>query len=270
MNIFVDLDGVLVNFNKEFEEAFGQSAKQTFAELGDDYTWALIDKIPNFWLDMDPMPDAEVLWNYIKQYNPTVLTKPAESVHNCKKEKIEWVKKYLGEGVEVVFASNKGKYATKDSILIDDKEENIESWEANDGIGILHTSAENTIKQLEKILKGKTAMDTLSTESILNNLILFIINKFLSIEEVIDFILHSGNPSLADTNMVSDNKVRELMKAILDEKYINNLPLQFAEITGFYDLDSSELIEIFITSNFDENTQIDAYSKLANELETKD
>ena len=35
--------------------------------------------------------------------------------------------------------------------LIDDKEENIKQWKAAGGIGILHTSAENTIKELQKL-----------------------------------------------------------------------------------------------------------------------
>jgi hypothetical protein len=38
--------------------------------------------------------------------------------------------------------------------LIDDRKDNIEAWEQAGGIGILHTDADNTINQLNK-LKGR-------------------------------------------------------------------------------------------------------------------
>ena len=47
-------------------------------------------------------------------------------------------------------AIRKQNYATPDSILIDDRENNINQWIASGGIGILHTSASDTIKQLKK------------------------------------------------------------------------------------------------------------------------
>ncbi len=150
MNIYLDLDGVLVDFAKGFEEHFGQSAEVTFRELGDDYTWHLIDKIPSFWSSMDPMPDADILWSYVSPYNPSILTKPAASVHNCKQEKLEWVKKYLGD-VPIIFSSDKYSYADDSSILIDDKEENILPWEEAGGIGILHTDAASTIEKLKEL-----------------------------------------------------------------------------------------------------------------------
>ena len=48
-------------------------------------------------------------------------------------------------------AVDKAKYANKDSILIDDRKQNIDHWIESGGIGILHTSAKDTIKQLKKL-----------------------------------------------------------------------------------------------------------------------
>ena len=47
--------------------------------------------------------------------------------------------------------SQKGMFALEGSVLIDDRKKNIEAWEDNGGIGILHTSAEDTINQLKKL-----------------------------------------------------------------------------------------------------------------------
>ena len=48
-------------------------------------------------------------------------------------------------------AKFKAEYAGKNRILIDDRQDTIDRWNANGGIGILHTSTANTIKQLQKL-----------------------------------------------------------------------------------------------------------------------
>ena len=47
--------------------------------------------------------------------------------------------------------ANKQDYAKENSILIDDLKPTIDEWNAKGGIGILHTSAESTIKQLKEL-----------------------------------------------------------------------------------------------------------------------
>ena len=48
-------------------------------------------------------------------------------------------------------AKFKQKYAGENKILIDDMERNIQQWRDKGGIGILHTSAVDTIKQLKEL-----------------------------------------------------------------------------------------------------------------------
>ncbi len=152
--IFVDLDGVLVDFDKKFEQELGDKPEVLFKKYGDDFVWDILDKIDNFWFDMDPKLDAEELWNFVLPYNPSILTKPAKSVYSCKKDKRKWVDKYLGEDIKVLFEQDKSKYATPNSILIDDQEKNISKWETAGGIGILHKNSQDTIKQLKEILNA--------------------------------------------------------------------------------------------------------------------
>ena len=45
------------------------------------------------------------------------------------------------------------EYATPNTILIDDMEKNIKAWVDAGGIGILHTSAADSIKQLQQYMK---------------------------------------------------------------------------------------------------------------------
>jgi hypothetical protein len=48
-------------------------------------------------------------------------------------------------------AQRKADFAGPGKILIDDRKDTIDSWNANGGIGILHTSTANTIEQLQKV-----------------------------------------------------------------------------------------------------------------------
>ena len=74
-------------------------------------------------------------------------------------DKVEWIKKYVDPSVVVnctFTGSQKAAYAQKKNVLIDDRPKNIEAWEAAGGIGILHTSAAETIEQLKKLRKKYT------------------------------------------------------------------------------------------------------------------
>ena len=48
-------------------------------------------------------------------------------------------------------AERKQEFATPQSILIDDRKDNIDRWKEAGGIGIYHTSAADTIQQLKKL-----------------------------------------------------------------------------------------------------------------------
>jgi hypothetical protein len=63
-----------------------------------------------------------------------------------------WVKhKIPGTKLILRYASQKQELAEPNAILIDDRIKNIEQWESAGGIGILHTSAADTISQLKKL-----------------------------------------------------------------------------------------------------------------------
>jgi hypothetical protein len=109
-----------------------------------------------FWVNLPWQPGGKELWAYIKQYNPDILTAPMDKLgkNESLSGKLLWVEKNLGLSSDKVnFEHKKWKYALspdgKSNILIDDFQSKVEPFTEAGGIGILHISANNTIKILK-------------------------------------------------------------------------------------------------------------------------
>lgn len=153
MKIFLDMDGVL----SDFEGCFRKHTGYDFLE-SDPNKWRTVGSIKGFWEFMPWMPDGKELWNavkFLKQLTPTILTAPTFNTE-CKSGKLAWCKRELGAKVPVIIEKIKEKYASPDGILIDDRTKNIDAWKAAGGIGILHTSAAQSLSELNGILQSYT------------------------------------------------------------------------------------------------------------------
>ena len=152
--VFVDMDGVLTNFKKayaKYSDIDMDEAERRYTSSSEKFWEPVNDAKVKFWSEMEWMPDGKELWNYIKSYNPTILTSPSRG-DDCPKGKTIWVKRELGDDTPVIIERDKYKYSGENKILIDDTEKKITDWIDKGGIGILHTSAEDTIKQLKEII----------------------------------------------------------------------------------------------------------------------
>ena len=156
ITIFCDMDGVLTNFMSGVEKYTGSLEqvdieKFLLSDFGTSKKW---------WASLDPMPDAMKLWKYISKYEVQVLSacpsicKDDKAVMDGKKA---WAKKHLKPSpskVNIVQRRDKKNFARPNSILIDDHIKNVKEWKSAGGIGILHTSTSNTIKQLKQLIGG--------------------------------------------------------------------------------------------------------------------
>ena len=150
--IYCDMDGVLADFEKQFERHTGHKVKGFQTKNGKDAFWAEIQTHGvKFWSDIPWMSDGKTLWKYIKKFNPSILSAPSQA-EESKIGKTQWVKKNIGNvKLILIRSSEKQKYANQYAILIDDYERNIQRWKSTGGIAILHTSTANTIAQLKKL-----------------------------------------------------------------------------------------------------------------------
>ena len=167
VQVYLDLDGVLVNFNKGFKQLSGGVSAESYAKVkfnGDAKAakrafWAAIGKAgAKWWENLETMPDGMVLWGFFKRYNPIILT--AGQGRGVREGKTAWVRKHLGQDVKMVLADkgeNKPNYVTQDPntthFLIDDMQKNIDKWNLPEArrVAILHTSAGDSIRQFKEM-----------------------------------------------------------------------------------------------------------------------
>ena len=148
--IYCDMDGVIADFELGYKELTGIDLQVKKPE-GEEF-WDPISKAGvGFWAGLKWMPGGQKLWDYLKPFNPQLLSAPSRE-QSSRIGKAVWVKhKIPGTKLILRYAKQKQQLATPNSILIDDRQVNIDQWESAGGIGILHTNTANTIKQLKQL-----------------------------------------------------------------------------------------------------------------------
>jgi hypothetical protein len=146
------MDGVLADFEKGYAELTNTKPTRSFNNKK-DFWQPISDAGASFWANLDWMSDGQQLWNYIKKYKPYLLSAPSMDP-SSRVGKDAWVKMNMPNEYRKLLLyprSQKVLFANEDKILIDDMEQTIREWKNAGGIGILHTSATETIKELKKL-----------------------------------------------------------------------------------------------------------------------
>ncbi len=146
---FLDLDGVMADFDAAFPDVFGLDHRS----MADDDMWAKINGHPDFFLSLPPCPGALDFFERIRWLQPIILTAcPKSNYAHVARQKREWVRKHLGKDVMVLptqggTAKPLFMHAPGD-ILIDDFDKNAHAWAAAGGCSILHRNFTNTYELL--------------------------------------------------------------------------------------------------------------------------
>jgi 5'(3')-deoxyribonucleotidase len=148
------MDGVLTDFDNQFKKYTGVSPDVYTKTHSTTEFWGEIEKAGiGYWVGMNWMPEGKKLWNFIKKYDVEILSAPSRSKLSVDGKKM-WVKTMLKPRpkLNLVRAVEKQKFTTPNSILIDDKVENINQWKSAGGIGILATrnNIDSVIQKLKK------------------------------------------------------------------------------------------------------------------------
>ena len=147
------MDGVIVDFVKGYKELTGVDTKH-YVNSTPQFWQPVDEQGPAFWASLDWTSDGRQLWDYIKKYKPSILSSPSRS-QTSRVGKQAWIKTYIPrtqyKDLLLYPRHEKQLFAGENRILIDDLAKTIDEWNAKGGIGILHTSTANTIKQLKEL-----------------------------------------------------------------------------------------------------------------------
>lgn len=150
-HLFVDLDGVLVDFERGYEMLYGHHPHK----VEEFKMWLTIKNNIDHWTQLPAMPGALQLWAFVARWNPTILTGcPSQGYANAAEGKRKWCVRELGSDVNVIttYSRYKPKHMkAPGDILIDDMQKNIDRWNEAGGRGVLHLTAERTISILREM-----------------------------------------------------------------------------------------------------------------------
>jgi len=152
-SIYCDMDMVLVNLIKGADAAVGGS----FVDTPKDERWNKVNQVKGFWANLEWMPSAKRLYQFIARYDAHILSAYTDRDPTSRAGKMKWLNRntdFKRSNINLVLRSQKQKFATTDgkpNILIDDYKKNIGEWEAQGGIGIHHTNVIKTISDLKRL-----------------------------------------------------------------------------------------------------------------------
>lgn len=142
--IFLDLDGVMADFDKHFTDLFGLEPPSK-GGTDDDTMWKLVYEHGNFFRTMPLMEGAKRFYMAaaLAGIEFIILTAASKKHYqHVAEQKMEWVRKHFGPIIltlPVYGSSSKALFIqNKDDILIDDYKKNCDRWTAAGGIAIHH------------------------------------------------------------------------------------------------------------------------------------
>ena len=148
MKVFLDLDGVLADFDAGVVALTGKHPR----ELTTRAMWRRIARAPAFFAALAFAGDGKRLWEFCRPLGPTILTGLPHGGWAAP-QKRSWVAQMLGPDVPVItcMSRDKARYAAPGHVLVDDRETARDRWEARGGVFIQHKDAATTIAALEAL-----------------------------------------------------------------------------------------------------------------------
>jgi len=161
--IYLDMDGVICDFEKKYIDFFGVSSKIDGKHTKDFYKrWRIFIENDCFqYLDWYPGAERllefinnEFVWSNFGQVCILSSSGGHEYHKRVVRNKLQWLRDHDIWYHPFIVSGKKLKqtYANKDMLLIDDSKENVVQFIEAGGHGIHHKSAVETIKELQEYL----------------------------------------------------------------------------------------------------------------------
>ena len=152
--LFIDLDGVLVDFDRGVLAICGGLPD----ELAPNFMWRAVSRTAGFYEHLAWLPDGRELWAFAVRHAPIILTGLPRGAW-AEPQKRRWCARELGPTVPVITCLSRDKHlearaAIDDEIvpvLVDDRLNLKADWEDIGGIFIHHTGVAASIDRLRQL-----------------------------------------------------------------------------------------------------------------------
>lgn len=155
MQLFLDCDGVLADFDTYFIKVTGRNPREYEKEHGQHKFWRIVrEHEGGFFRQLPKMPDADELVDAVRHLHPIILTGAPKGESWPQPQKEAW-RDEMFPSLPMICCQSKKKYthmaSGRQNIIIDDWFKYKPVWEENGGIFILHTSAKQSISELRDL-----------------------------------------------------------------------------------------------------------------------
>ena len=149
--LYVDLDGVLADFDRGVHEALGVSPDS----LHPRDMWPALARVPGgFFRTLAPMSDASLLWAHCNAFESVSILSGVPMGKWAEPQKRLWCQDFLGlsgDRIIICLARDKYKFCSPGAVLVDDRITHQEAWECAGGTFILHVDAKTSITRLKEL-----------------------------------------------------------------------------------------------------------------------
>jgi beta-phosphoglucomutase-like phosphatase (HAD superfamily) len=158
--IYLDMDGVVADFEKRYTEMFGKSPSEARQTKEFNPHWTKFIETEQF-KTLDWWPGAQEFLKFIDDLHKQgieveMLTSSGGQKHHEKvaMQKVHWLcSKGIPYFANVVSGRKlKRNYATPETILVDDTEDVIKAFNDAGGHGILHKDVGETVEKIKSLL----------------------------------------------------------------------------------------------------------------------
>ena len=146
--VFLDCDGVLADFDRGATRVLGMSPEVFQGRFGLKLFWNRLAAEPDFFAELDLLPDARNLYEAVRACRPVILTGLPRG-NWAEPQKRRWAARHFpGVPMIATTAALKREHCSPGDALVDDWDTHRHRWEEAGGVFIHHRDAASSIRAL--------------------------------------------------------------------------------------------------------------------------